>query len=173
MTLEEAIKHCEEKACYNSKCALEHRQLAEWLKELKEIKSKDYKNSAYVNGLTLIGEERMRQITEEGWSIEHDDKHDDCELANAAASYAMDPEVRAGLSVMCYRTMYFNDNQAPPTWPWEANWWKPTPNDRIKELVKAGALIAAEIDRLLRLKEKQTANEETSTSMDEGMEPQR
>ena len=33
-------------------------------------------------------------------------------------------------------------------WPWEANWWKPTPEDRIKELAKAGALIAAEIDRL-------------------------
>jgi len=37
----------------------------------------------------------------------------------------------------------------PPIWPWEKSWWKPTPNDRVKELVKAGALIAAEIDRLL------------------------
>jgi len=26
--------------------------------------------------------------------------------------------------------------------------WKPTPDDRVRELVKAGALIAAEIDRL-------------------------
>ena len=33
-------------------------------------------------------------------------------------------------------------------WPWNLIWWKPTPNDRIRELVKAGALIAAEIDRL-------------------------
>ena len=35
-------------------------------------------------------------------------------------------------------------------WPWDDEWWKPTPDDRIRELVKAGALIAAEIDRLLR-----------------------
>ncbi len=38
MTLEEAIIHCKEKACGNTQCALEHRQLAQWLKELKEYK---------------------------------------------------------------------------------------------------------------------------------------
>lgn len=44
MTLDEAIKHCEEVAdydCYNDdqrKCAAEHRQLAEWLKELKQYR---------------------------------------------------------------------------------------------------------------------------------------
>jgi hypothetical protein len=32
--------------------------------------------------------------------------------------------------------------------PWGESWWKPTPEDRVRELVKAGALIAAEIDRL-------------------------
>ncbi len=31
MTLEEAIIHCKEKACDNTQCVLEHRQLAEWL----------------------------------------------------------------------------------------------------------------------------------------------
>ena len=41
----------------------------------------------------------------------------------------------------------------PPTWPWDESWFKPTPDDRIRELVKAGALILAEIDRLQRLKE--------------------
>lgn len=35
MTLEEAIIHCKEKACANTQCGLEHRQLAEWLEELK------------------------------------------------------------------------------------------------------------------------------------------
>ena len=29
MTLEEAIKHCEEKACNNTEYAMEHKQLAE------------------------------------------------------------------------------------------------------------------------------------------------
>lgn len=36
MTLDQAIKHCEEKAeCKDSECSKEHAQLAEWLKELK------------------------------------------------------------------------------------------------------------------------------------------
>lgn len=38
----------------------------------------------------------------------------------------------------------------PLRWPWEAEAFKPTPDDRVRELVKAGALIAAEIDRLGR-----------------------
>lgn len=36
MTLEEAIKHAEEKAKYGGQCGEDHAQLAEWLKELKE-----------------------------------------------------------------------------------------------------------------------------------------
>ena len=39
MTLEEAIEHCEQKACEHSKCAEEHKQLAEWLKELQTLKN--------------------------------------------------------------------------------------------------------------------------------------
>ena len=39
MTLEEAIKHCEEHACGNTRCAIEHRQIAECLKELQRLKS--------------------------------------------------------------------------------------------------------------------------------------
>lgn len=39
MTLDEAIKHCEEVADSKcDECGAEHRQLAEWLKELKELK---------------------------------------------------------------------------------------------------------------------------------------
>lgn len=43
MTLEEAIIHCEEKACDNTQCSLEHRQLAEWLKELQQYHNKKEK----------------------------------------------------------------------------------------------------------------------------------
>jgi len=43
----------------------------------------------------------------------------------------------------------------PFNWPWEDRFWKPTPNDRVRELVKAGALIAAEIDRVQRLENKE------------------
>ena len=35
MTLDEAIEHCEEKAKCGDSCGMEHKQLAEWLRELK------------------------------------------------------------------------------------------------------------------------------------------
>jgi len=38
MSLDEAIEHCEEKSCGNNACALEHKQLKNWLTELKELK---------------------------------------------------------------------------------------------------------------------------------------
>ena len=40
MTLKEAIMHCQEKSCGNSECALEHKQLAGWLTELKELRKR-------------------------------------------------------------------------------------------------------------------------------------
>jgi hypothetical protein len=46
----------------------------------------------------------------------------------------------------------------PKFWPWKPWWWKPSTN-RIDELVKAGALIAAEIDRLQRIRTKGPADE--------------
>lgn len=100
-------------------------------------------------GIELIAEERQRQINDEGWTPEHDDQHVENELANAAATYAMDSDCREALMNIydCKLT------GIPPTWPWEDEWYKPTPDNRIKELVKAGALIAAEIDRLNRIKE--------------------
>lgn len=39
MTLDEAIQHCKEKSCGDSECANEHRQLAEWLQELKYLRA--------------------------------------------------------------------------------------------------------------------------------------
>ena len=40
MTLEDAIKHCEDKACGTSLCNKEHKQLAKWLKELKQYRKR-------------------------------------------------------------------------------------------------------------------------------------
>jgi len=77
--------------------------------------------------------ERRRQIEAEGWTPEHDDEHSTQELAFAAA---------------CYATA--DEGDAPPAvWPWHLSWWKPT--DRRHNLVKAGALILAEIERLDRM----------------------
>jgi len=92
-----------------------------------------------------IKEERLRQVLKEGFTILHDDRHDDGEMARAAAVYAMPAEWRNTVNI---------PGSAPLGWPWEPEWWKPTPEDRQRELIKAGALLCAEYDRLERLKEK-------------------
>ena len=91
-------------------------------------------------GIELIADERTRQVAEEGWTPEHDAGHTDGELADAAACYAMTEYERAVSELYHDRRYYL--------WPFNEESWKPSPNDRIRELVKAGALIAAEIDRL-------------------------
>jgi len=94
--------------------------------------------------IELIAEERQRQIEVEGWTQEHDDdEHNDGDLAYAGAAYALADLYRRTTSKGCDPT--------PHCWPFERGWFKPTPNDRIRELVKAGALIVAEIERLQRL----------------------
>lgn len=80
--------------------------------------------------------ERQRQISVEGWTAEHDDQHIDGEIAAAAATYAM-----SAANCIVEQPFY-------RTWPWRNSWWKPSTTRR--DLVKAGALILAEIERLDR-----------------------
>ena len=80
--------------------------------------------------------ERQRQQSVEGWMPEHDDEHCNGELAMAAVCYINE-------------TGTVNRNGGKPWgWPWDASWWKP--NARRRNLVKAGALILAEIERIDR-----------------------
>lgn len=95
-------------------------------------------------GVELIAAERERQIDEEGWTVDHDDDHVRDQMALAAMCYAC-PD---GLDLRSPGNPW--KGNPPIGWPWDARWWKPSPDDRIRELVKAGALIAAEIDRLQR-----------------------
>ncbi len=105
-----------------------------------------------MTGTELIAAERQRQIESEGWTHEHDDEHQMGEIAIAAACYAL-PEIERVESLGCHEPEYGGDG-SPLIWPW-GGYWKPTPNDRVRELVKAGALIAAEIDRLRRAEQSQ------------------
>lgn len=102
------------------------------------------------NGVSLIAAERKRQIEQEGWTSEHDDKYRSDELPRAAALYAL-PEHRRALR-LSIGAWHLSVSLRTALWPWWPTWWKPTPDDRIRELTKAGALIAAEIDRLLRVR---------------------
>ena len=98
------------------------------------------KVSGTTPGAELIAGERKRQEAEEGWTSEHDDtEHRYGDLTQAAVSYAQ--------NAICQ--IQRSDYPRPTPWPWEFAWWKPSA-DPIRNLVKAGALIAAEIDRLLR-----------------------
>lgn len=86
-------------------------------------------------GVDLIAAERARQVSAEGWTADHDDEHDDGGLAFAAVSYAL-------------AAVEEDTQNAEVWWPWEDAYFKPkTP---IENLVRAGALIAAEIDRIQR-----------------------
>lgn len=94
------------------------------------------------NGIELIAEERQRQKDVEGWTAEHDAQHKEGELANAAAYYAMTEDM------ICFIDGSWGNDMHLHIWPFDLSWLKTTPDDRIKQLSKAGALIAAEIDRL-------------------------
>jgi len=99
-------------------------------------------------GIDLINYERKRQVNEEGWTSEHDDQYKGQELALAGASYATPATWRGDAFVS-------HEGNPPDTWPFSKEYWKPdtsmTIAGRIRELQKAGALIAAEIDRLNRM----------------------
>ena len=88
----------------------------------------------------MIAAERCKQRAK--WTAEHDDTHDNGELAVAARSYAVASLFPAGLlnDVPVVTHMF--------EWPLEFEAWQPGPPEEM--LAKAGAFIAAEIDRRRR-----------------------
>lgn len=109
-----------------------------------------------------VAAERARQISAEGWTTEHDDTdHNAGELARAAISYIAHthyPNIGYRLDKR-QRPHYSRYGDDPPpvfkmdcyvptTWPWAADWWKPKQPRR--NLLRAAALIVAEIERMDR-----------------------
>lgn len=78
-----------------------------------------------------IAAERRRQVEAEGWTPDHDDGHSDGSMADAARVY-----------------LHGDPQTSPVPWPWDWKWWKP--RGRRRDLIRAGALAQAEIDRLVR-----------------------
>ena len=89
--------------------------------------------------------ERRRQIESEGWTPNGDDKYRMSDLSTAAACYALTGNADAR-------------DDVPQIWPWAPEWWKPA-GDR-RNLVKAGALILAEIERLDRASAERSGDHE-------------
>jgi hypothetical protein len=95
-------------------------------------------------GVMAIANARIKQIDDHGFNPQQDDGYERDELLRAAACYLLlqvpdtnggeyvTPEVMTGLGL----------------WPWHPEWFKP--KDRLENLERAGALIAAELDRLHR-----------------------
>lgn len=82
--------------------------------------------------------ERLRQQSIEGWTTENDDQHSNGQMADAAAWYAATEAA-----------FWITEGDCPvDLWPWSEQWRKPT--SRRRDLIKAGALILAEIERLDR-----------------------
>ncbi len=92
-----------------------------------------------MSGIELVAAERKRQMEEEGWTPEHDSTHIYGEIVGAARAYAWYAQ-----SSICKLKKSSNP---PLAWPWDNHWWKPS-DDPIRNLVKAAALICAEIDRI-------------------------
>lgn len=107
------------------------RMVADYRQRIAELESR-----AVTAAAADVLAERKRQVTAEGWTPGHDDEYEHGELADAAGCYALSSE------------LFDCAGEPPRPWPWPDEWWKPT--NRRRDLVKAGALILAEIERLDR-----------------------
>ena len=88
--------------------------------------------------------ERDRQVCDEGFDAAHDDEYENGELICAAIAYALHALNHGDEEGDDYT------DHPPDAWPicWDTAWWKPKSPRR--DLVRAGALLIAEIDRLDR-----------------------
>ena len=112
-------------------------------------------------GAELIAAERERQMSQEGWDAQHDDMHTDGELALVAALYATPTPLFQKVNPGKDQVSFIDP------WPWFDTievtrygdglttevpaWDKRKKHSKLRKLVIAGALIAAEIDRLQRI----------------------
>lgn len=102
--------------------------------EAAEKRIAELEGDAFNPAILDVVAERQRQQSVEGWTPEHDNAYQNSELADAAACYAIHAH-NQGFST-------------PAHWPWSPDWWKQSGARR--DLVKAGALILAEIERIDR-----------------------
>lgn len=121
-------------------------QLEQGLKEAKMT----------TRALRLITDERERQFAN-GYTTQHDDLHARGQIASAAESFAAAAACQArGNSVDTAERAAIN------IWPWDNE--PKVESDPIRNLVKAAALIVAEIERLQRLEAENCDSQSRSTN---------
>ena len=101
-------------------------------------------DTAKIPAIIDVVKERQRQQTAEGYDAGHDDRYTDDELPRAALAYlswSLDPDA---------------DHRPPYFWPWSNESWKP--KGHRSNLVRAAALIVAEIERLDRTEARRETN---------------
>ncbi|HFK2921381.1 TPA: hypothetical protein ACGY72_002570 [Stenotrophomonas maltophilia] len=91
-------------------------------------------------GIKAIASERERQLCIEGFSRDSDEQYREGELARAATAYVQ----LAAMDLQVGSRKHIASQEPPFFWPWAPEWWKPV--DARHDLVRAGALIAAQID---------------------------
>lgn len=112
------------------------------------------------SGAETITRERLRQLSVEKFTLSHDDRYIKGELVWAAHEYLFmaGVQISGNYTVNEWKESWPESGGVPSNWPktWDKSWWKPS-DDPIRNLAKAGALIAAEIDRLDRVSMKEIA----------------
>lgn len=93
--------------------------------------------------------ERARQVSAEGWTPDHDDEHREGAMASAAAVYCLCQEGprKPGEPSELHSSRRWEFNILRAIWP---SGWHFNPKDRRQNLVRAAALLLAEIERLDR-----------------------
>lgn len=94
--------------------------------------------------------ERQRQISAENYTPDQDDAYTQNELTRAAEGY-IHTVVSRGWTYESNPNDY-ECEEIPPFWPWADEHWKPKSPRR--DLVRAAALIIAEIERIDRANER-------------------
>lgn len=114
---------------------------------MNEDQAKQRQAAGWTPAVTSVIAERQRQIYIEGRTTEGDDEQAPGRLAEAAACYA---HYAANWGWFPGQTHdEYSAHSEPTTWPLDHNWWKPKSPRR--DLVKAAALILAEIERIDRV----------------------
>jgi len=134
-------------------------------------KNKDLGGAPLTQAAHDLLAERQRQVTAEGWSPRHDDAHTEGSLAMAASCYALNAATWAAHGSWVPRGggNYRALSPVSQRWPWRESWWKPSSQRR--DLVKAGALILAEIERLDRARDRDPGGANPEGMSAEGIEP--